>query len=265
VELQGRVEQLKQQGLGLVAISYDSPDVLKRFSASRNITFPLIADLGSEIIRRYSLFNTNEKPGTRAYGIPFPGTFIVDRGAVVRARYFEDAYQERNTVASMLVRQGVTALGPVTTIQSAQLSVTAGVSDRLVAPGERVSMAFDVAPRRGVHVYAPGTHTYQVVRFTLDPQPWLRAHPTTYPPSTIYHFKPLDERVEVYEAPFRLVQDATILATPDIQKLLADLKTITLSGKLEYQACDDKVCYSPQTVRISWTLDLKPLDRQPPG
>ena len=44
------------------------------------------------------------------------------------------------------------------------------------------------------------------------------------PPSEIYHFKPLDERVEVYQKPFRLVQDVTILATPEAQKLLAGMK-----------------------------------------
>ena len=69
-----------------------------------------------------------------------------------------------------------------------------------------------------MHVYAPGKHDYRVVRLTIDPQPWLRAHDTRYPPSEIYHFKPLDERVEVYSKPFRLVQDVTILATPEVQK-----------------------------------------------
>ena len=51
-----------------------------------------------------------------------------------------------------------------------------------------------------MHLYAPGKHDYQVVQLTLDPQPWLRVHETRYPPSEIYHFKPLDERVEVYRS-----------------------------------------------------------------
>jgi hypothetical protein len=37
VELQGRVEELQRQGLGLVAISYDAPETLKAFSAARGI------------------------------------------------------------------------------------------------------------------------------------------------------------------------------------------------------------------------------------
>jgi hypothetical protein len=265
VELQGRLEELQRQGLGLLAVSYDAPDVLKAFAASRGITFPLISDPDSAVIRRFGLLNTTVEPGTRTYGIPFPGTFVVDRQGMVRSRHFEDAYQERNTVASILVSRGATPYGPALSVDAPHLTMTAAVSDDVVAPGERVSIAFDVTPKRGMHVYAPGKHTYQVVRVSLEPAAWMRVHPTIYPPSQIYHFQPLDERVEVYQEPFRLVQDVTILATPEVQKSLAAERSVTIRGRLEYQACDDKVCYSPQTVPVSWVLALKPLDRRPPG
>ncbi len=265
MELQSRVGELTRQGLGLAAISYDAPDVLKKFSESRGITFPLISDSGSAIITRYGLLNTGEKPGTRTYGIPFPGTFILDRKGVVRSRHFENAYQERNTVASILVRRGVTPYGPTTSAETPHLSVTSAASDEQIAPGKRLSLVFDITPRRGMHVYAPGKHSYQVVRVGLDPQPWLRAHAPTYPPSEIYHFKPLNERVEVYQKPFRLVQDVTILASQDVQKQLAGQSSLIITGQLEYQACDDKLCYSPQSVPLRWELGLKTLDRKPPG
>jgi hypothetical protein len=87
----------------------------------------------------------------------------------------------------------------------------------------------------------------------------------TYPASEIYHFKPLDERVEVYQRAFRLVQDVTVLATSEAQKLLSTQQTVTVTGRFEYQACDDTLCYSPQSVPVSWELPLKPLDRRPPG
>jgi hypothetical protein len=265
VELQGRYDELRRQGVGLVAISYDSPEILKTFAASRGITFPLLADAGSAIIRRFELLNTTVEPGSRTYGIPFPGTFVVDQEGVVRSRHFEDAYQERSTVASLLVRRGTTPFGPTTTTETKHLTVVASVSDEAIAVGERISLVFDIEPRAGMHLYAPGRHSYQVVRVTLDPQPWLRAHDVDYPQSEIYYFAPLDERVEVYQKRFRLVQDVTILATPDVQKALLNETHLTIRGRLEYQACDDKLCYSPQTVPVSWTLPLKALDGRPPG
>jgi hypothetical protein len=86
-----------------------------------------------------------------------------------------------------------------------------------------------------------------------------------YPPSEIFHFKELNERVETYSKPFRLVQDVTILATQDVQKQLAGMSSIKVSGQLEYQACDDKVCYAPTRVPVSFDLTLRELDRKPAG
>ena len=95
MELQSRYADITRQGLGVIAISYDAPETLKKFSDSRGITFPLISDGGSAIITKYGLLNETVDPKSRTYGIPHPGTFVVDRKGVVQSRFFEDAYQER--------------------------------------------------------------------------------------------------------------------------------------------------------------------------
>jgi hypothetical protein len=264
VELQRRYADITRQGLGLVAISYDSPETLKQFADLRGITFPLIADRDSAMIRAFGIFNESEKPGARGYGIPHPGTFIVDRKGVVVSRFFEDAYQERYTASTILTTLGAGAREGSVTARTAHLALTASVSNATAAPGERVTVSVDVTPNRGIHVYAPGKHTYQVVRLTIDPQPWLRVHDIRYPASEIYHFKPLDERVEVYTRPFTLRRDITLLATPAAQKELASLGTVTLTGALEYQACDDKLCFNPARVPVHLTMAVRPLDRRPP-
>jgi len=33
--------------------------------------------------------------------------------------------------------------------------------------------------------------------------------------------------------------------------------TVRISGRLEYQACDDKVCYAPTRIPISFVLDVQ--------
>lgn len=261
LELERSLPRLRAQGLGLVAISYDSTETLARFARERAITFPLVSDPGSAIIRRFGLLNTTVERSSRAFGIPFPGTFIVDREGRVKARFFEEAYQERNTVSSILVRRGATPYGPATTITTRHLRLTAAVSDEQVAPGSRVSLVFEVEPLRGMHVYAPGKHGYQVVGASIDPQPWLRVQSMRYPASELYLFAPLDERVEVYQKPFRLTQDLTILATPEARRALEGQKSLTITGRFEYQACDDKLCYTPQSVPVSWTLAVGTLAR----
>ena len=265
MELQHRYREITKQGLGLVAISYDPPETLKKFAESRGITFPLISDRGSAMIRAYGLLNATVERDSRSYGVPHPGTFIVDRNGRVVSRFFEDAYQERYTAATMLSTLGGSSGGATVNASTAHLAVTASLSDVAAAPGERLALIANITPARGIHVYAPGKHDYQVVRLVIDPQPWLRVHEPVYPRSEIYHFKPLDERVEVFMRPFELRRELTLLATPEAQKLLSAMASATITGALEYQACDDKVCFNPSRVPLSFTLTLKPLDRRPPG
>ena len=136
------------------------------------------------------------------------------------------------------------------------LTVHSSISATEATPGKKLSVSFDITPKRNMHVYAPGKHDYQVIAIKLDPQPWMKVAPTSYPPSEIYHFKELDEKVETYGQPFKLVQDITILNTAAAKKALA-AGPIKLTGRLEYQACDDKLCYAPTKVPVSFELTVK--------
>lgn len=43
---------------------------------------------------------------------------------------------------------------------------------------------------------------------------------------------------------------------------LKDRPSLTVAATLDYQACDDKVCFLPQSVPLTWMVALKPLDRE---
>ena len=79
MELQGRVDELRKDGRHLAVISYDPVPVLAEFAARRGITFPLLSDAGSAIIRRFGILNTTVPETNDLFGYPFPGTFILDR------------------------------------------------------------------------------------------------------------------------------------------------------------------------------------------
>jgi len=288
--LQGRITELQTKGLGLAAISYDPVDTLAAFSRQRGITFPLLSDAGSATIRRYGILNpvpeealgpNKDDPAVKAdiqkyvsvvnpnaamVGIAFPGTFILDRKGRVTSRFLEDFYIERNTVSSLLVRAGAHA-APVaaTKISSAHLDVTTYPSDPAVAPGNRFSLVLDIKPGPGIHVYAPGAKGYRAIALTIPPQPNVRVLPVQYPASQIYFFKPLNERVPVFQKPFTLVQEVILEGTPQAQAALRGKENLTLTGTLDYQACDDKQCYNPASVPLSWTLALRPLVRERPN
>jgi len=146
-----------------------------------------------------------------------------------------------------------------TKLSTAHLEVTAYPSDSAIAPGNRITLALDIVPRRGMHVYAPGAAGDRVIALQLEPQPLVRALSAKYPPSQIYFFKPLNERVPVYEKPFTLLQDIELDGAPNAQAALRGKDSFTVAARLEYQACDAKICYEPESIPLSWTFTLRPL------
>ena len=264
MELQGRLTEIRNAGMGLAAISYDPVPVLADFSARHGITFPLLSDPASATIKRYGLLNTTIDPTNALYGYPFPGTFIVDRQGVVTSRVFEEAYQERDTVSSILVRLGQRVDVHATKIAGAHVTVTSYATDDVAAQGTHFSLVLDVTPAPRVHVYAPGASDYKSVAISVQPRPGLVVKAPQYPKSEDYFFKPLKEHVPVYQHPFRIVQDVTLDPSRDGTVALKDVTSLTITGRFDYQACDDKVCFTPQSVPLTWTIGVKPLDRERP-
>jgi hypothetical protein len=124
-----------------------------------------------------------------------------------------------------------------------------------IAPGGTLTLVVEVEPRRGMHVYAPGDHDYRVISLTVTPLPFVQSLPVKYPPSEVYHFVPLNERVPVYMKPFTLVQEVRIADTDVARTALANEPgEFTLFGTLAYQACDDRLCFNPVSVPVSWRI-----------
>ena len=265
MELQSRHTEIRSQGLGLAAITYDPIETLSSFAAARSLDFTLLSDEGSAVIRDYDLLNREQAPGVRFHGIPYPGTFVLDTEGRVISRFFEQAYQERFTVSSIMVALGDALDGAArdgTRLTTDHLEALVYATDGTVAPGNRFSLLVDVAPKAGMHVYAPGDHGYQIISLRVRTPEFIRSHEVSYPESEIYHFEPLDERVEVYEQPFQLSLGVTIPMSREIGGLAAAPDaTLTLEGVLAYQACDDAICYTPVELPVTWVLRWRPLVR----
>jgi len=221
---------------------------------------PLVA----EELRKY--VSAVGPPSAMMTGMAFPGTLVLDREGRVTARFFEELYFDRITTSSVMAYLSDSS-PPVeaTRISTAHLDVVAFPSDASVATGNRFSLIFDVTPHRNMHVYAPGASSYRVVSVSVTPQPFVQPlQPLRYPQSDIYFFEPLNERVPVYQKPFRLVQDVLLEGTTAAQTALRGKDSLTIAARLDYQACDDKTCYNPTTVPVTFTLSLHSLVRERP-
>ena len=259
------MDGFKKLGLGVAALSYDSVEVLKDFATRKQITFPLLSDPESKIIRAFGLLNDIDYPvGNFAHGVPFPGTFVTDGNGVIQSRFFEKAYSERRTAASILASAGETTAGAASEFRNDQFMLRMSSSNDTVAPGHRVTLALDFEMARNMHAYAPGNHSYRPLTLSLDPNPFVVPHDLVPPKSQPYTFKPLKETVPVYTGRFRVLQDVTATGPmAAMQELLkSPSPTIEITGTLGYQVCSDSVCYAPAKIPVKWTLKLIPLDRE---
>ena len=140
-----------------------------------------------------------------------------------------------------------------TTRETKHLKFTVSVSPRVISEGDRITLAVDVFPKARMHVYAPGSK-YQPIKIAIEPQPALTIDETTYPRAESYYFKPLNETQPVYQAPFRLQVGMTIRALEPSST--RSNSSITIVGALDYQACDDRVCYLPESIPLRWTTKV---------
>jgi len=259
VELESQLAGFKKRGLGVAALSYDSPEVLKSFATRKNITFTLLSDPESKIIRRYGLINEIDYPaGNFAHGVPFPGIFVTDARGIIRTKDFERTYQERRTAASLLVSEGDLPNASVHEIKNNLFTLRTSASNAQGATGQRITLVLDFQMGEHLHAYAPGVTGYKPLKLTLAPNPMVTAHEVIFPKAKSYTFVPLNETVPVYEGAFRLSQDVTVDPPP---KGETPPEEINLTGTLDYQVCSDTLCHAPASLAVQWTIQLIPLDR----
>jgi hypothetical protein len=246
----------------VAAISYDSAKILKSFGDRRKIDFPMLADPDSQTIRAYDVLNTE---ATGQYkGMARPGYFFIDTEGVIREKFFETKYRQRfsgnNVIGKLFPELGEEVTD---TVQAPHLSLAVEQSDRTTFPGGRITLMAEVQLPPDVHVYSPKVHGYKSIALVLNPTPGMEFTPATYPREKILYLPAINERVPVFEGKFRITQDLKVSSVADFSSSLGtDGKTFTIAGKLEYQACDSKICYLPASVPVHWQVQVLPLDRQ---
>ncbi len=238
--------------------------VLKDFAVRRKITFPLLSDPDSAIIRRFGVLSPDYPEGDPVHGVPHPVTFITDERGVVRSKFFEGSYVNRRTAASILATEGDGA-PTAQEVEAEHLTVRSALSNEEAFPGNRISLVVDMELGHGIHAYAPGSRGYRALELRLEPQPLLIFGETVYPPSHPYVFRPLKETVPVFEGRLRLTRDLTLAGGKEMAELLKSPDpALAIRGTLEYQVCSDRVCYPPRALPLTWTLKIRPLERERP-
>lgn len=266
MELAKHADRLRARGYGICSISYDPVDVLREFADRRGITYPMLSDPDSAIIRAFGLFNEEIEPGTRDYGVPHPALFFVDRAGRVIRKYMEERYYHRRALATILADEGEPAeLQTVWQAGGEQVAIRALTLQREVYPGNRFALIVEVEPRPGLHVYAPGSGAeYRPLTLRVDSQPYLAVDEPVYPAPDGIWTSPLEERVPVYTSRARIRVEIALGTRQELKPVYDAGGALSVTGILSFQACSDTVCWSPQDVTVTWTLTLLPPDLERP-
>jgi DsbC/DsbD-like thiol-disulfide interchange protein len=129
------------------------------------------------------------------------------------------------------------------------LTVVPTASATAAAAGSQVALYVDVVPNSGIHVYAPGAKDFLPIALKMNPADGVTVGALTYPKSQTLVFE--GQKVPVYDKPFRLTQRVTLG-----QSLKAG-ETVTVTGTVNYQACDDQVCFIPASAPVRWTVEIR--------
>jgi thiol-disulfide isomerase/thioredoxin len=261
----------RDRGLEIVLLAFEeagqlsNPVRLKAFLTQYGITYPVLLvgepkDLSAKLPQFADLY-------------AFPTSIYIGRDGRVRgthagfsgkatgALYTRTTDEITTTVETLLAEKPPATLETRESDRDADLLRSAQAGLTSPDPRQRVSvfaaasrrsktsydLVLKVQPHPGMHVYAPGAKGYNVVSLTIASPPGVTVTPPRFPKPEDYYFAPTKEHLPVYQQTFDVLTSATVPAG-----------TATLGGTLSYQACDDRLCYTPQALPVSFTLSTGP-------
>jgi hypothetical protein len=263
VELERSLPALREEGFGLAGISYDSVAVLENFATRRKITFPLLSDPESKIIRDFGILNEKIQQTMQA-GIPYPGTFVVDGEGRVIAKYFEEDYRQRYSISGILAEQLGVNIGGLRSEQRLDFfQLTSAASDRIVRGGQHIILSLEVRLKPGYHVYGPGLkEDYIPIQWEISSSDGWKAGSPSYPQPKKERVAGDSDLVPVYSGRFRINRELVWGTESQVKPLAGSNGEITVKGSFRYQACTEKLCFPPQNVPLEWEFQMESFDRE---
>ena len=238
-------------------MSYDPVATLSAFAAAHGITFPLLSDEGSVVIRRLGLLNDQVQADHAAYGIaanprhvglPYPGAFALDAAGIVVEKRFHESYRVRDTGAGLIARtHGIVPPAPEpggVDTAGEPVRVRAWLDSPTYTWFQRLHLNVEIETRPGWHVYGrPAPDGMIPLGVEIAPIPGLEIGAVNEPAPQRFAMAGLDETLWVHEGRVRISVPLTFTAPPG-----AGTHRIVVT--VTHQACSDRACLPPSTARI---------------
>jgi len=102
VKLNDIQEQFEAIGVGVVGMTYDSPEIISKFYEKWAIGYPFLRDVDGQHVDAWGIRNEEYGPGTFGYGIPHPGVFLLSPQGEILAKWAEKGYRSRADWSTVL-------------------------------------------------------------------------------------------------------------------------------------------------------------------
>lgn len=266
VELQAALPRFTEAGIKLYAISYDELGALEDFATHHGITYDLLADEGSTVIREFGILNHHVTEEQVPYhGIPFPGTYLVDEAGIVSAKSFHRSLAQRESaeglidaaLGELLLRSEDPATSQ-TGGDGIEFSLTYHGGGGVLRGGAIRRLVLRVDLPDGLHIYDDPVPAGMVATtVTLVGPDGLRSLPVEKPPTHPLELPGIGQ-LNVWSGQVDLV--VPVWATDDIASLVrADSPDqVTIEVDVAYQACDDEACRLPRSTRLAVDVPVAP-------
>ena len=247
----------------MFAISYDSVEVLADFAAKHDITYELLSDEGSRVIRELGLLNERVHEhhavygiaqNDRAWGVPYPGVFLLDEQGRVTEKRFQSSYRERETGAGVL-GQGFHAQSSVHRPEASAgadgVSVGVSLDSGTYSFFQRLWLSVEIRIEPGLHVYGrPIPEGYTSFSVDVAPIAGVVFGEPEWPDPQPFRVEGLDEQFFVYEGSVSVSLPVTLA--------LRDAGDQMLEVTVRWQACSAVDCLMPNSVTL--VLPVRSVD-----
>jgi alkyl hydroperoxide reductase subunit AhpC len=253
--------ELEQRGIGLIGVSYDAVDALRKFATAKGIGFPLLADEGSRVITELGLLDRDLAAHHAAFdiqtrdsqlGVAYPAIFVLDEAGRVVAKRIKENYRAREGMLKLLDESlgvALTPAGPRRRAATGRVTVTVATDSAEYVRWEqtRLHVIFDVEP--GWHVYGrPAPHGYTAVAVDIEAIPEVAVKPVELPPTRPLRIESLEEDFQVHEGRFEL-------RVPFAVNVPQGHGSVEFKIAVHFQACSDTECLPPATLLFELSLN----------
>ena len=255
----------RDAGIKLYAVSYDEQAALQAYSLGQDIEFTLFSDPESRVIRQYRVLNTFIGPEDDFYfGIPFPGTFLIDESGTIVDKLFRPHLSTRDSGEAMIDRmQGRSRQGEDDpfdySLEGDGIEVSAfyrgGRGHLRIGPMSRLIVRFKMPP--GIHVYdAPVPEGMVPVSIELEAPEGVRWEHGVHRPTRSLEIASLKEPLQVWEEEVEF--EILIFGNSTLAPLFEtdDIQSLTVTINVRYQSCDDHQCFLPQSRILKLNIPL---------